>query len=247
MEGGQSEQSGGLLGRWENVRTRPSMKKMVPCEAATAEYMRHEYLKPQHLPASHVDGACNYAAAPDMNSTRFHRGFQRKHRADIQSDAPRLAMELQRDYQREQDAQMRAALGREMQEKHTFNILTGEGTGRESEFRAQGKRIVNPFGCMPAVYADHDREAQGRMRASKHRYFDHNQPEPSDLRSRTLFDEGLVHTKKESTIIGYGHTIPRCKSHSAGVADNFAHTRSLRPAEQWEERADMNSSQIVFG
>lgn len=240
---------GGLLGRWENVRTRPSMKRMVPCDAATAEHTRYEYLKPQHLPGTHVDDACNFVPGPDMNGTRFHRGFHRRHKADIQVDAPRLEMEQQRELQREAELDLRAQVTREMKDKHTFNIITGEGVGRESEFRAQGKRIVNPFGSMPATFAEHEKEAASRMKSSKHRYFDHNGPMTNDQRMKTLLNEGMTETKRGTSIIGYGTSqLPRNRSQSTGVADNYAHLRAMQPEPQYEQRsAGHSASQIVLG
>jgi len=221
---------------------------MVPCDAATAEHTRYEYLKPQHLPATNVDDACNFVPGPDFNATRFHRGFQRRHKADIQVDAARLEMEQEREQRREAELEIRAQVTRELKDKHTFNILTGEGVGRESEFRAQGKRIVNPYGSMAATYADHEKEAASRMKSSKHRYFDHNGPQTADHRMRTLLNEGMTETKRGTAVIGYGISqMPRNRSQSSGVADNYAHLRHLPSEPQYEQRSDMNKSQIVLG
>merc|ERR1719265_331190 len=100
----QSYQPGGLMARWDNMVTKHSAKKMIPCDAATSEFQRRDYLKPQHLPASHVDGQANYAPTPDINQTRFHRGFQRRHYSDIQQDAARLEYEAEKEYRRELNA-----------------------------------------------------------------------------------------------------------------------------------------------
>jgi len=157
-------------------------------------------------------------------------------------------MEQEREQRRELELELRAQVTREMKEKHTFNILTGEGVGRESEFRAQGKRIVNPYGSMAATYSDHEKEAASRMRASKHRFFDHRGPQNSDHRVQTLRSEGMTETKRGTAIIGYGTSaMPRNRSQSAGVADNYAHLRHLPPEPQYEPRSDMNGSQIILG
>jgi len=241
------EPSGGLLGRWENVVLKHSCKRMVPCDAATAEFQRRDYLKPQHMPASHVDGMANYAPVPDINQTRFHRGFQRRHQSDIQQDAARLEYEGYKEAIRDWKNDQQVSHAKEMQMKQTFNPLTGEGNGRDCEFRQLGKKIINPFGNMPAVFAEHDKDTQNRIRNSKHRFFDYPATSTADLRMHTLHNEGLTETKRQSTVIGYGLGNPRSKNESRGVADNFMHLRSTGAGAEWEKPKNFNHSQIVFG
>eukprot|EP00913_Durusdinium_trenchii_P031284 g29291.t1 len=69
-------QGGGILGRFENVRVKKSAKKTVTCDAATPEYLRYDFLKPQHLPIERVDEEANFAAASNINETRFHKDIQ---------------------------------------------------------------------------------------------------------------------------------------------------------------------------
>merc|ERR1719230_2270475 len=102
-----------------------SAKKIITCDAATPEYLRNDFLKPVHLPIERVDDDGNFAATSDMRETRFHKGFHRRHQADIMSDAARLEAEMAR----EERAQQQAEATRMFREKHTFNILTGEGSG----------------------------------------------------------------------------------------------------------------------
>jgi len=244
--------SGGILGRFENVREKKSSKKILQCAAATPAYLQHDYLKPTHLPVDKVDFDANYQATSNINETKFHRGFARKHKADIQSDAPRLEAEIIREQAREARAQASVDATRAYKEKVTFNILTGEGVGREAEFRQVGKKIVNPFGSMEATYVEHARDASNRMKNSKHRYFEHPPGHPdgstSDRRAQDLFREGLHHTVRESAILGYGNTgVRRTRSQSTGTADNYQHLRGLPPEPQWESHRDGNKSQIVFG
>jgi hypothetical protein len=239
--------SGGLLGRWENVVHKHSCKRMVACEASTAEFQRRDYLKPQHMPASHVDGMANYAPVPDINQTRFHRGFQRRHQADIQQDAPRLEYETYKEAVRDFKADQQVLHAKGMQSKSTFNIITGEGNGRDCEFRQLGKKIVNPFGSMNAVYAEHDKDLNNRVRNSKFRFFDYPPTSTSDPRMQTLFNEGLTETKRQTMVIGYGLGNPRSKNESLGVADNYTHLKATRPEPEWEKPRHGNHSQIVFG
>jgi len=253
MEPGIEEQidlhqpSGGLLGRWENVTQKHSCKKMVPCEAATSEFQRRDYLKPQHMPASHVDGMANYAPVPDINQTRFHRGFQRRHQADIQQDAARLEYEVQKEMIRDFRNEQQVTHAKDMQYKSTFNIVTGEGHGRDQEFRQLGKKIINPFGSMQAVFAEHDKDLQNRVRASKHRFFDYPPTSTADPRMHNLVNEGLTETKRQTMIIGYGLGNPRSKSDSRGVPDNYSHLRSGVKEPDFEKPRHGNHSQIVFG
>merc|ERR1712157_609572 len=91
----------------------------------------------------------------------------------------------------------------EHKDKHTFNILTGEGVGRECEFRQVGKKIVNPFGCMEVVFGEHQKDATNRIKNSKHRFFQHDAAPKMD-RMKNLFNEGLSNTVRETAILGYG-------------------------------------------
>jgi hypothetical protein len=239
--------SGGLLGRWENVVTKHSCKKMVPCEAATSEFQRRDYLKPQHMPASHVDGMANYAPVPDINQTRFHRGFQRRHQSDIQQDAARLEYDGYKEALRDYKTDQQMYHAKDMLTKSTFNVLTGEGNGRDGEFRQLGKKIINPFGSMPAVFAEHGKDTQNRVRNSKHRFFEYPAGQTANPRISALHNEGLTETKRQTMIIGYGLGNPRSKNESKGVADNYMHLRQTGPEPDWEKPRHGNHSQIVFG
>jgi hypothetical protein len=217
--------------------------------ASTPEYLRVDYLKPEHLPAETIDDQANVSMSPNINETRFHKGFQRRMMADIQSDAARLENEQAREQAR--DNRERAALEatKEFKEKHTFNILTGEGNGRECEFRQIGKKIVNPFGCMQATYAEHARQESSRIKNSKHRYFEYPPPEMDSERAKQLFTEGLSGTSRESAIIGFGEAPNRRqKTASVGVGDNFAHIRGVPPQQGYQSPTmQKNRSQIVLG
>merc|ERR1712072_1226863 len=162
--------------------------------------------------------------------------------ADIQQDAARLEVEVHREMAREARAQASIEATREHKAKHTFNIITGEGEGRECEFRQVGKKIVNPYGCMEAVYAEHARDGSNRMKSSKHRFFEHTAV-PSHDRSKNIFNEGLVHTKRETAILGYGNNgVRRVRSQSCGTSDNFAHLKALPPEPTYEANHNSNYS-----
>eukprot|EP00928_Gymnodinium_smaydae_P096002 TRINITY_DN837_c0_g1_i1.p1 TRINITY_DN837_c0_g1~~TRINITY_DN837_c0_g1_i1.p1 ORF type:complete len:246 (+),score=40.96 TRINITY_DN837_c0_g1_i1:129-866(+) len=245
MEG--EPQAGGLLGRFENVQTRRSCKRIIPCDAATPMYLMNDYLKPQHLPIDRVDQEANYHAASNLNETRFHRGFHRRHKSDIMPDAARLEQEVMRDFAREERARQSVEATREHKARHTYNILTGEGVGRETEFRPVGKKIVNPFGCMEAVFSEHSKDATNRIKNSKHRFFDHA-AEPKFVRQKNLFEEGLTQTTRETAILGYGNNgVRRTRCQSVGAYDNYAHTKGGHGEPDWEQPHYGNRSQIVFG
>lgn len=238
---------GGILGRWENVRTKASKKKMIQCDAATPAYLTNDYLKPQHLPIDRVDQEANYHATSSINETRFHRGFQRRHKSDIQPDAARLELEVAREIQREERARASVEATREHRANHTYNILTGEGAGRECEFRQVGKKIVNPFGCQEAIFGEHARDAAHRIKNSKHRFFEYPAPQ-KEVRTRHLFEEGLTDTVRETAILGYGKSgVSRCRSQSCGTSDNFAHLSGRPNQPDWEQPHYGNRSQIVLG
>jgi len=250
---------GGILGRFENVRQKKSNKKMIPCDAATSEYLRADYLKPCHLPVDRVDDELNFGASSNMHETRFHKGFHRRHQSDIQQDAARMEAELTKDYTRDHRAHASAQATMDYKERHTFNILTGEGMGRESEFRSVGKKILNPFGCMDAVYAEHNKDASNRIKNSKHRFFEYQetQQDPSATmraqvaqqeRARAIFNEGMTQTNRETVVLGYGNNGKRrTRLQSVGVADNFAHLSAVPPEPEYEAPRPRNASQILFG
>lgn len=242
---------GGILGRFENVREKKSSKKSVTCDAATPEYIRCDFLKPQHLPIHRVDHEANYMATSNINETRFHKGFQRKHKADIQQDAPRLEAEINLQNAREARTQMGIEATRHHRQHHTFNLLTGEGNGRECEFRQVGKKIVNPYGCMEGVFAEHSRDASNRIKNSKHRFFEHDttraDPEHRE-RMHNIFNEGLRETNRETAILGYGQSGKRrTRGASVGTSDNYSHIRSTAAEPDWEPMHHGNASQIIFG
>jgi len=235
------------MGRFENVRQKKSCKKIIPCDAATACYLRADFLKPLHLPLDRVDHEANYAASSNINETRFHKGFHRRHKSDIQPDAARLEVELYRDFAREDRVHAQVSAAREMKEKHTFNILTGEGIGREAEFREIGKKVLNPMGSMQEVFEDHGKDVQNRVRNSKHRFFEYPAA-TREVRASHLLNEGLTQTQRESAILGYGRGgNSRTRSQSCGASDNYAHLRELPPVAGYEPPHHGNRSQIVFG
>jgi hypothetical protein len=239
-----SQTVGGLLARWENIRIPPSSKKMVDCQAAKPEYKRHEYLK--HSDTSDVQGT-NYHAGPNIMETRFHRGFHRRHQSEIRQDGARVEMEQVRERRRDQRANQQVNAAIAYRQNVTFDPLTGEGSGREDEFRQVGKKILNPHGNMKDVFLEHHRDQLNRQRNSKHRFFEYPAPPVADHRGATMFNEGYVGTQKESVVLGYGNANPRTKVESVGTYDNFSHTQLKDRSVQYEPIVDRNKSQIIFG
>jgi len=235
------------MGRFENVKSKQSKKKMVTCDAATSEYLRHDFLKPQHLPVESIDHEANLATTSNMHETRFHKGFQRRHQSDIQQDAARMESEMARDQLRDMRSQASVEAAFEHRDKHTFNLLSGEGVGRECEFRQVGKKIVNPFGCMEATFGEHQRDMTNRVKNSKHRFFEYPAPQKVD-RTATIFKEGLTETTRQSAVLGYGPSgVRRSRAQSCGVADNYVHLRALPAEPEYETPHYGNRSQIILG
>lgn len=235
------------MSRFENIQVKQSSKKILQCDASTHEYMRNDFLKPHHLPIERVDQIANYSAGSNMQETRFHRGFQRRSKADIQPDAARLEAEVVRDMIREDRARASIEATMEHRERNTFNILTGEGTGRECEFRQVGKKIVNPRGRMENVFPHHAQQASNRVKNSKHRFFETPVNQKLD-RTRTLVDEGLAQNERQTTILGYGSSgTRRIRAQSLGVADNYGHLNALPPEPTYEAPFHGNRSQIILG
>lgn len=217
----------GLFSHSDHAQPKRCTKRIVKCEAAKPEYLRHNYLQPCILSEEQVD-AVNYAPTSSLNATKFHRGFSRRHKTDIQPDVSRLERELAMELARERRAEDTVSTTPEMKERITFNILTGEGAGREHEFRQVGKRILNPTGCMETAFAEHTRDASNRTKNTRHRFFE-LVDSPSEQRVRTLVNEGLVQTQREGSGT-LGHRPQRTRSCSAGVG-----------------RVNPHRSQIVLG
>merc|ERR1712125_114387 len=120
----------------------------------------------------------------------------------------------------------------------TFNILTGEGEGRECEFRRIG---------MKAVFGEHAKDSTNRIKNSQHRFFQHD-AQPKFERMKNQFEEGLVTTKRETAILGYGSSgVSRSRTRSVGAADNFSHTKGPHKEPDWETPHYGNRSQIILG
>jgi len=178
-------------------------------------------------------------------------------KADIQSDAARMEKELADQNARDQRDRDVIGIAMDMKGRQTFNVLTGEGVGRECEYRPLGKRIVNPYGCMEAVFSEHARDSSNRAMQSRHRFYDI--PESSDQRCLALHKEGLTETHRNFSILGppVAGMPTRTRAASCGVGDNFAHLRQdhLRGSSSmintgrssvsgWEAPPDYNRSQI---
>ncbi|KAF4736526.1 hypothetical protein FOZ62_024352 [Perkinsus olseni] len=158
--------TGGLLKRWENIRHPVSQKKMVVCDASTPEYRRGNYLKITEQPSG---ATLSYMPRPDLRETRFHRGFHRRHYSDIGQDIERLKLEDLRGRRGEAVAKASAEATRLDAQRCPFNVLTGEGGGRDEDFGGLGKAILNPTQSMSSIFLEHHRDEINRMRASKHR------------------------------------------------------------------------------
>jgi len=220
---------------------------MVQCDAATPAHHQDNFLKPCHLPVDRVDQEANFHAHSNIGETRFHRGFHRRHKSDIMPDAARLEVEVSREHARESRARSMVVATREHKSRHTFNILTGEGEGRDCEFKHVGKKVLNPYGCQEAVFGEHARDASNRTKNSKHRFFEHNVVQKPE-RMRHLFEEGLTDTVRQTAILGYGQSgVSRTRAQSCGLSDNFAHINGMGPEPDYELKHDGNSSQIMFG
>lgn len=236
------------MGRFDRLCERPSRKGAVPCEAARPEFTRHDFLKSGGTPFEKLDEAANYNPSCNLNETKFHKGFQRRNKADIQPDAARLEKELSHEVARDERVRASVNAARQMKETFTFNILTGEGVGRECEYRPVGKRSVNPYGCMEATFGEHARDTSIRMRNSKHRFFEGPGGQPSPQRAVVLVNEGLSQDDRQTSVLGYGKDgARRNRTQSCGAADNFAHLRGRRSDPAWQPPRHVNQSQIVLG
>ena len=103
-----------------------------------------------------------FVKSPDLRTTRFHAGFQRRHQTDIRQDATRLQKEFLVQNNREARDRSVQTGWRNYQRDYTFNLTSGEGEGRE--FKSLGKRIVNPGGAVNSgIFAEHETDMRNRI------------------------------------------------------------------------------------
>ncbi|CAD7944494.1 unnamed protein product [Amoebophrya sp. A25] len=237
----------GIFSRFEARPQRKPSSKMIlrHLPSATPEYTVYNYLQPSGL--NDGEAPPNYHPAPDIRQTRFHRGFHRRHQSDIRQDAPRIQRE--RDIRDGKDStDQRTVEGWDNYTKdYTFNLLSGEGKGRDAEFKAIGKRVVNPMHDY-SVYDEHDKDQRNRLRQGMNRFFEYPPPNTSANRHAQLVSQGFLNSKPENVIIGYSHdAAPRLKMRSQGVADNFSHLQDASGVRVFAPVRERNKSQIVFG
>lgn len=212
--------------------------------AATAEFSNYDYLKPNQI----VSTEMNYYPTADLRQTRFHRGFQRRHQSDIRQDAQRLTLEENRQIKGEDRDRAIQDNWKAYKQDYKFNLLSGEGVGRDGEFKQVGKRILNPTHQNSAIFAEHGNEELRRLQQSRNRYGQYPPPEPSAYQSSQKAAEGFINSKKQTIILGYDpNNAPRFKLPSQGVADNFRHMRDQQEQPKYKAPKHKNFSQIQFG
>mmetsp|Transcript_8066 Transcript_8066/g.19494 ORF Transcript_8066/g.19494 Transcript_8066/m.19494 type:complete len:343 (+) Transcript_8066:74-1102(+) len=239
----------GLLARFEaRPRKAPSSKMILShLPAATAEHTRYNYLKPNGI-ADGSQETFNYHPSCDIRDTRFHRGFQRRHQSDIRQDAPRLQKEFGKQIGRDTADRARVDGWHNYKEDYTFNLLNGEGRGRDAEFKAIGKRVINPVHDHAGVFDEHDRDQRNRHRQSMNRFYEYPPMQPSANRENQIVAQGFISSNPETVIIGYSpDAAPRLKMRSQGAAENFAHLQDASGVRQFAPVRERNKSQIIFG
>ncbi|CAD7972742.1 unnamed protein product [Amoebophrya sp. A120] len=244
-------QTAGLLARFEagprHKRSQSSKMILSHLPAATPEYTKYNYLKPSGI-ATGSQETFNYHPTSDLRDTRFHRGFQRRHQTDIRQDAPRLNREYTVQQDRDARDEKRVEGWNNYTQDYTFNLLNGEGRGREAEFKSIGKRVINPVHDHAGCYEEHDRDQRNRGRQSMNRFYEYPPMRPSANRENQIVSQGFINSKPETVIIGYStDAAPRLKMRSQGAQDNFAHLQDSSGVRNFAPRGDRNKSQIIFG
>lgn len=132
-------EGGGLLARFDRIVARPSMKKQFlddPRMCCKCHYQDKDFLVGG---GSFTNDVMQYSPSPNINETKFHKGFHKRPQAAIGQDIDRLRLEMQRENRRDERVLRQTIAAKAMLQHDTFNPLTGEGKGRECEFPQLGR------------------------------------------------------------------------------------------------------------
>ncbi|CAD7973762.1 unnamed protein product [Amoebophrya sp. A120] len=243
----------GMNARFDTLPLNPMSSKRIlnhlPCAipqyVSDGDYLQQELASSASSVALPVRGR-NYLPGPDLRETRFHMGFQRRAQSEIRQDAPRLQRELQIQTNRDNYFQSVQDGWKNYKEDYTFNVLNGEGYGREGEFLQVGRRLLK--GPNSVLFSEHEKEKQMRERGGPFRYHAYPPMLPSKNQEKALASDGFLQTKRESVIIGYPRidAAKRIKLPSQGTREIYAHLQD-GATQAYYPPTTKTRSQIVFG
>ena len=177
-----------------------------------AEFERTEYLR-------HVDGPSGYApqeyAEQGVHTTRFKKGFARRHESKIGQDHERKAIQAAKVAAADEHIERRRARLAELNDYNGYNVISGEydpakERGKRKEIRYIADTVSNEL----------QRTGHILLRNSHYRFFQpHYTGDQHDNRQVQIVCEGL-HQQKTSSVLGIG----RADVSSFGVEDQFSHS-----------------------
>ncbi|CAD7965811.1 unnamed protein product [Amoebophrya sp. A25] len=231
---------------------RPGGSKLIlshlPC-AQPAYVVKGDYLK---TTAGTNSATGNYLPTPNSQETRFHRGFYRRPQSEIRQDFSRLQREAKIQQKRDEYDEKVQEGWRAYQRDYTFNVLTGEGNGREGEFTNIGRRThrITAAGGTAALFAEHDKDTRIRERNSHLRYSGYPPSFPTKNQAAAQASDGFLQTQRESVIIGYPRidAAKRIRLPSQGARDTLgSHLHDDPVLPDYPPNVGKTRSQIIFG
>eukprot|EP00743_Colponemidia_sp_Colp-15_P002686 GILK01002911.1.p1 GENE.GILK01002911.1~~GILK01002911.1.p1 ORF type:complete len:204 (+),score=26.53 GILK01002911.1:42-653(+) len=198
-----------MLARWQDDTPVRSGKRIIP---KPAQFEKWDFLK------AHPTGA-DLKSAPSLNETKFGKGFHRRNYDVIAQDKSRIIQERNRVEQSRTGEEKRVQNYAQWKESNTFNLLTGEGVGREKDYRRTGLKA--PDGATKDQLAKNNKlENDIRMRTSELRFF---LPQEEGARRKQSLDIPST-TVRKSAVLGYVKGVLP----SLGVKDNFMYNHGLQ-------------------
>ena len=171
----------------------------------------------------HVDGPGGYAAMEQtlggLETTRFRKGFQRRQKDVIASDAKRLAYESMKRERQEAQALRKREVMQERADYNGFDVVAG--TFDPSKIRNERKQARN-LSDRPS--AELIKSGDIKVRNSHYRFYVDPPPEKikaRQVRQQLIVHEGLTNSKKMSSLLGIG----RSDLLSYGVEDQFSRSQ----------------------
>ena len=162
-----------------------------------------------------------------FSETRFHNGFQRRQQPDIRQDEGRLAHVAAREKRADDFLPKRREHLTHLEgfAYNGYNIITGEDLdpAKDRARRPEARHVRDPYDeRLKRMDAD---GAGGRLRDSTSRFFCTQEQLPrNQARSDFIENDGLLHTKRTSTVIGIGAN-PAQEIYSIGARENFTESQ----------------------
>lgn len=200
------------------------------------------FLDTRHAPPS-VRTEREECAEQGIHVTKFMKGFYRRKLPEPRSEVPSRSH--------------RPLRSTETNGRRNWNA---ESAGDDSDSDRRGLRVYSS-GQPDEAVIERTRRDQTNVMGSRLRYFagqtgkvgasqpvdaQHEKDDRSKFREFVIVNEGLVHSKRASGILGTDWSKASNTLHSLGALDNFMHLDGGKPRIQPKTMVNKNQSQILL-